>query len=64
MALLELCDADTALRKDFDLQPRRCLVNHASGIVVEFLDIDEVQATSFEGRARAEYRQHVHPRHE
>ena len=41
--LLELCDADSELRKDFDLQPRRCLVNHASGIVVEFLDVEETQ---------------------
>ena len=64
LRLLELCDADTALRKDFDLQPRRCLVNHASGIVVEFLDLDESQAAEFERRARAEYRQHVHPRNE
>lgn len=62
LSLLELCDADTALRKDFDLQPRRCLINHASGIVVEFLDIDEEQAAVFEERARAEYRQHIHPR--
>ena len=41
--LLELCDADSELRKDFDLQPRQCLVNHASGIVVEFLDVEETQ---------------------
>lgn len=64
LKLLELCDADTALRKDFDLQPRRCLINHASGIIVEFLDLDESGAAEFEERARAAYRQHVHPRNE
>ncbi len=47
LTLLELCDVDTELRKDFDLQTRRCLVNHASGIVVEFIDVDKVQASAF-----------------
>lgn len=64
LRLLELCDADTALRNDFDLQPRRCLVNHASGIVIEFLDLDGSGASEFEERARAAYRHHVHPQNE
>ena len=64
LTLLELCDVDTELRKDFDLQTRRCLVNHASGIVVEFIDVDKVQASAFEERARVKYRQHIHPRNE
>ena len=64
LTLLELCDADTELRKDFDLQTRRCLVGYASGIVVEFLDLNEGEATMFEERARMKYRQHIHPRNE
>ena len=64
LRFLELCEADTALRNDFDLQPRRCLVNHTSGIVVEFLDLDGAQVAGFEERARVAYRQHVHPRNE
>ena len=64
LSLLECCDAATNLRKDFDLQTRRCIVNHASGIVVEFLDIDKVQSAGFEEYMRVMYRRTVHPRNE
>ena len=62
LSLLECCDAATDLRKDFDLQTRRCIVNHASGVVIELLDIDEAQSAGFEEYVRVMYRQTVHPR--
>lgn len=64
LSLLECCDAATGLRKDFDLQVRRCIVNHASGIVIELLDVDEAQSAGFEEYMRVMYRQTVHPRDE
>ena len=64
LSLLECCDAASDLRKDFDLQTRRCVVNYETGIVVEFLDIDESQAEGFEEYVKGMYRQTVHPRSE
>ena len=64
LSFLECCDAASGLAKDFDLQTRRCLVNCESGVVVEFLDIDESQAAGFEEYAKGMYREVVHPRSE
>lgn len=64
LSLLECCAAASDLEKDFDLQTRRCLVNCETGIVVEFLDIDEKQAEGFEEYVKEMYRQTVHPRNE
>ena len=64
LSFLECCDAASDLVKDFDLQTRRCLVNCETGIVIEFLDIDENQATGFEEYAKGMYCQRVHPRSE
>lgn len=64
LSLLECCDAALGLEKDFDLQTRRCLVNYASGVVLEFLDIDARQAERFEEYVKGEYRRTVHPRSE
>ena len=64
LSFLECCDAASDLSKDFDLQTRRCLVNCESGIVIEFLDIDESQAAGFEEYAKGMYRKRVHPRDE
>mgnify|MGYP007069877024 CR=1 FL=1 len=64
MTLLECCDAASDLSKEFDLQTRRCLVNYDSGIVIEFLDIDEHQAEGFEEYIKEMYRKTVHPRSE
>lgn len=62
LSLLECCDATEDLHKDFDLQTRRCVVNYGSGIVVEFLDLDETQAESFKKYVIASYSKNVHPR--
>ena len=64
LSLLECCDAATDLSKDFDLQPRRCVVSYASGIVIEFLDIDKTQADGFEAYVKKKYHNNVHPRSE
>ena len=62
LSLLECCDATEDLHKDFDLQTRRCVVNYDSGIVIEFLDLDETQAESFKKYVIASYSKNVHPR--
>ena len=64
LSLLECCDAAADLEKEFDLQTRRCLVNYESGMVIEFLDIDEMQAEGFEKYVKEMYRETVHPRSE
>ena len=64
LSLLECCDSASELEKEFDLQTRRCLVNYESGIVVEFLDIDEKQAEGFEEYVKGMYCEVVHPRGE
>lgn len=64
MTLLESCEAATGLAKEFDFQTRRCLVNYESGVVIEFLDIDEMQAEGFEKYVKEMYRETVHPRRE
>ena len=64
LSLLECCTAASGLEKDFDLQTRRCLVNCETGIVVEFLDINEKQAEGFEEYVKGMYRQKIHPRSE
>lgn len=60
LKLLECCDAATELSKEFDLQTRRCLVSYESGIVIEFLDIDEHSAASFEKYVKKRYLEILH----
>ena len=43
-------------RRDFNLQTRKCLINYASGMVIEFLDIDEEAADAFLNHVKAEYK--------
>lgn len=45
---IECCEAATDLEKDFDLQTHRYLVKYESGIVIEFLGMDEKQTEGFE----------------
>ena len=55
LALLECCDADVELHKQFYFQTRKCVINYDSGVVIEFLDIDETAANAFLDHAKAEY---------
>lgn len=56
LTLLECCDVAKEFRRDFNLQTRKCLINYASGMVIEFLDIDEEAADAFLNHVKAEYK--------
>ena len=52
---LELCDVDGGLIERLALQPRRCLIDRASGVVVEFVEWDEAQYDAFDAYLRRRY---------
>ena len=56
LALLESCDATTNLSEKFDLYPRKCIINYETGLIVEFLDVNEEYADRFQKLILAEYK--------
>lgn len=59
LSLLEFCENDPELNKILVLQPRRCVVNYNSGIVMEFLDVDAEHIKDLDDRLREKYRKSV-----
>ena len=59
LTLLECCDAAKGFRRDFNLQTRKCVINYASGMVIEFLDIDEGAADALLDYVKAEYEKSI-----
>ena len=59
---LQFCEADPRLVEDLRIQPRRCWINHDSGIVFEFLEWDMAQKKGFYDRGVKRYREAIEPK--
>lgn len=61
LKFLECCDTIPELLEQFNIQTRRCLLNYDSGIVIEFLELDQEQAKGFENYLIKKYSKAVFP---